>query len=85
MEPRFRNCPSAPTIALVVLLVVTELRNDPSRENFTRTRAKRSKFRGNDPVGNHVYTINKAASLRAATLSPTNQPRTETPSAFLRI
>jgi len=30
-------------------------------------------------MADFVYQINKAASLRAATLSPTNQPRTETP------
>ena len=38
------------------------------------------KFLGNESIENFVYKINKAASLRAATLSPTNQPRTETPS-----
>jgi hypothetical protein len=38
------------------------------------------KFLGNESTENFVYKINKAASLRAATLSPTNQPRTETPS-----
>jgi len=37
------------------------------------------KFLGNDLMAGFVYQINKAASLRAATLSPTNQPRTETP------
>ena len=33
---------------------------------------------GNRPRQSAVYEINKAASLRAATLSPTNQPRTGT-------
>jgi hypothetical protein len=36
-------------------------------------------FVGNDQAGCIVYIGNKAAGLRAATLSPTNQPRTETP------
>lgn len=36
-------------------------------------------FLGNESLASFVYRINKAASLRAATLSPTNQPRTETP------
>ena len=40
---------------------------------------ERPKFLGNESIENFVYMYNKAASLRAATLSPTNQPRTETP------
>jgi hypothetical protein len=39
-------------------------------------------FLGNESPADFVYQINKAASLRAATLSPTNQPRTETPFTF---
>src|ERR1051326_6777702 len=44
-------------------------------------------FLGNDLEGTSVYIVNKAASLRAATLSPTNQPRTETLSipTFLKV
>src|SRR5579864_1838212 len=44
--------------------------------------AERASFLGNESRTGFVYTVNKAASLRAATLSPTNQPRTETPVLF---